>query len=118
MEWDFFARAKQHSIDPSKVCIVGNLPYYITSPIIRKFFADGNPQVPCGVIMIQKEVGDKIKTDAGKKSYLRRLLNYAYQVSYTITVPPAAFSPAPKVHSCVLAITRKDKPRDIDFASQ
>ena len=81
---------------------MGNLPYYITSPIIRKFFADGVSTIPCGVIMIQKEVGDKIKTDAHKKSYLWRLLNYAYQVEYTQTVPPSAFSPAPKVHSCVL----------------
>lgn len=118
LERDFFARAEQHHIDPSKVCIVGNLPYYITSPIIRKFFADGNPIVPCGVIMIQKEVGDKIKSDAGKKSYLRRLLNYAYHVTYTKTVPPDAFDPAPKVHSCVLSMVRKPSTRDIDFETQ
>ncbi len=118
LERDFFARAQQHDIDPSKVCIVWNLPYYITSPIIRKFFADGHPQVPCGVIMIQKEVGDKIKSDAGKKSYLRWLLNYAYHVDYTITVPPTSFDPAPKVHSCVLGITRKDRTRDVDFDTQ
>ncbi len=118
LERDFFARAKERNIDPSKVCIVWNLPYYITSPIIRKFFADGHPQVPCGVIMIQKEVGDKIKSDAGKKSYLRRLLNYAYHVDYTITVPPTSFDPAPKVHSCVLGITRKAQAREIDFDTQ
>ncbi len=68
--------------------------------------------------MIQKEVGDKIKSDAGKKSYLRRLLNYAYHVDYTITVPPTSFDPAPKVHSCVLGITRKAQSRDIDFDTQ
>lgn len=118
LERDVVAWAEQHQIDLTRVCIVGNLPYYITSPIIRKFFADGMSQVPCGVIMIQKEVGDKIKTDAHKKSYLWRLLNYAYEVQYTKTVPPDAFSPAPKVHSCVLWITRKLHARDIDFPSQ
>jgi 16S rRNA A1518/A1519 N6-dimethyltransferase RsmA/KsgA/DIM1 with predicted DNA glycosylase/AP lyase activity len=50
--------------------IVGNLPYYITSPIFRVFFGYGKPHFAGGVFMIQKEVADKIIEDAHKKSYL------------------------------------------------
>ena len=53
--------------------------------------------------MMQKEVGDKIKYDADKKSYLRWLANYAHEVLYTKTIPARAFKPAPKVQSCLLA---------------
>ncbi|HCB51141.1 TPA: hypothetical protein DEP21_00945 [Patescibacteria group bacterium] len=57
--------------------------------------------------MIQKEVADKIKSDADKKSYLRWLLNYAYEVKYLKTVPPKAFKPAPKVTSAIVGLTLK-----------
>jgi 16S rRNA A1518/A1519 N6-dimethyltransferase RsmA/KsgA/DIM1 with predicted DNA glycosylase/AP lyase activity len=96
---------------------VGNLPYYITSPILRKFFGYGEQDWAAGFFMIQKEVGDKIHTDASKKSYLRWLLNHSYDVYYTKTVPAKAFRPAPKVHSCLIALTRKAQPWPIDFAT-
>lgn len=67
--------------------------------------------------MIQKEVGDKIHTDASKKSYLRWLLNHSYDVYYAKTVPAKAFRPAPKVRSCLIALTRKAQPWPIDFAT-
>lgn len=57
--------------------------------------------------MIQKEVADKIRFDADKKSYLWWLLNYAYEVKYLKTVPPKAFKPAPKVTSAVVGLTYK-----------
>ncbi len=57
--------------------------------------------------MIQKEVGDKIKTDAKKKSYLRWLLNYRYEVEYLFTVAPESFSPPPKVKSAVVSLKAK-----------
>jgi len=57
--------------------------------------------------MIQKEVADKISEDAGKKSFLRWLLNYAHKVSYLKTVPAKAFKPAPKVTSAIVGLTGK-----------
>lgn len=57
--------------------------------------------------MVQKEVADKIKTDAEKKSYLWRLLNYQYEVTYLKTVPAKAFTPAPKVQSAVFSLVSK-----------
>lgn len=91
--------------------VVGNLPYYITSPILRKFFGYGKQDWAAGFFMMQKEVGDKIHSDAGKKSYLWRLLNHSYDVRYAKTVPAKAFRPAPRVQSCLIALTRKEHPR-------
>jgi 16S rRNA (adenine1518-N6/adenine1519-N6)-dimethyltransferase len=69
-----------------------------------------NYQLPGGVFLIQKEVGEKIMTAATKKSYLRWLLNNQYDVFYEFTVPPQAFTPPPKVDSAVVSFVRKDKP--------
>jgi 16S rRNA A1518/A1519 N6-dimethyltransferase RsmA/KsgA/DIM1 with predicted DNA glycosylase/AP lyase activity len=52
--------------------------------------------------MVQDEVLQKLRSDAGKKSYLYWILNYAYEVQYLKTVPAKAFSPAPKVKSCLI----------------
>ncbi len=57
--------------------------------------------------MIQKEVADKIKHDAEKKSFLWWLLNYHYDVLYLKTVPAKAFSPKPKVQSSIISLRRK-----------
>jgi 16S rRNA A1518/A1519 N6-dimethyltransferase RsmA/KsgA/DIM1 with predicted DNA glycosylase/AP lyase activity len=57
--------------------------------------------------MVQKEVADKIRTDAEKKSFLWRLLNYQYTVKYLKTVPAKAFSPAPKVQSAIFSLIAK-----------
>ena len=64
--------------------------------------------------MVQDEVGQKVKSDAKKKSYLRRLLNYAYDVTYLKGVPAKCFKPAPKVKSCLIQLTTKSEQPTID----
>ncbi len=66
--------------------------------------------------MMQHEVGEKIKSDTKKKSYLWRLLNYAYIVEYCKVVPAKAFKPAPKVKSCLIKLTPKTEVPAIDFS--
>ncbi len=102
-------------ISLSQTLIIGNLPYYITSPILRKFFWYGKQDYAGGFFMIQDEVGQKIQTDAKKKSYLWRLLNYAYDVRYIKTVPARCFNPPPKVKSCLIEISRKNSISSISF---
>jgi len=65
--------------------------------------------------MVQEEVGEKIRFDAKKKSYLYWLLNYGYHVEYLKTVPVKAFNPPPKVKSCVIGLKRKDEIPAIEF---
>ncbi len=93
----------------SKTLVVGNLPYYITSPILRKFFSSITPMRAGGVFLIQKEVAEKIVHDAPKKSFLRWLINYAYIVEYCFSVPPSAFTPPPKVTSAVIRVMPKSE---------
>jgi 16S rRNA A1518/A1519 N6-dimethyltransferase RsmA/KsgA/DIM1 with predicted DNA glycosylase/AP lyase activity len=66
--------------------------------------------------MIQDEVWHKIKTDADKKSFLWRLLNYAYNINYCKTVWPKSFNPAPKVKSCLVEFFQKEDIIDLSFS--
>jgi 16S rRNA A1518/A1519 N6-dimethyltransferase RsmA/KsgA/DIM1 with predicted DNA glycosylase/AP lyase activity len=91
LKWDFFNA-------------FGNLPYYITSPIFRKLtHSDNYPKMKYGIFMIQKEVWEKIKTNASKKSMLWFLLNFNYDIEYLKTVPAKDFTPPPKVDSCLVS---------------
>lgn len=90
----------------SRSIVLGNLPYYITSPIFRKMFLEN-----CflyGVFLIQHDVGIKLASSASKKNYLRWLLNNEYQIQYEFLVPPSAFSPPPKVDSCVISLVKRE----------
>ncbi len=111
LEWDL----DQFEWKKNQTFVVWNLPYYITSPILRMFFWDGKGEFAGGLFMVQDEVWQKLRFDAGKKSYLYRILNYAYQVQYLKTVPAKAFSPAPKVKSCLIWLVKKDKVPNIKF---
>ena len=102
-------------IDFSKILIVGNLPYYITSPIFRKFFGDWKCEFAGGFFMIQDEVGQKIQTIAEKKSYLWWLINYWYDVIYHKTVGAKSFNPSPKVKSCLVEFKKKERLENVDF---
>lgn len=111
LEWDL----SQFEWEKNQTFVVWNLPYYITSPILRMFFWDGKGEFAGWLFMVQDEVWQKLRFDAGKKSYLYRILNYAYEVQYLKTVPAKAFSPAPKVKSCLIWLVKKYKIPNIKF---
>ncbi len=111
LEWDL----KQFEWKKNQTFVVGNLPYYITSPILRKFFWSGKGEFAGGLFMVQDEVWQKLRFDANKKSYLYWILNYAYEVQYLKTVPAKAFSPAPKVKSCLIWLVKKKEAPNIPF---
>lgn len=94
-----------HVLVPEQTLVVGNLPYYITSPILRLFFAT-HTRFPAGVFLIQEEVAQKIRRDAPKKSYLRWMVNRTHRVRYSFTVKATSFSPPPKVVSAVINIEK------------
>ena len=72
-----------------------------------QFFGGEQPVFDIGIFMVQKEVADKVRHDASKKSFLWRMLNYYFDVHYLKTVPAKAFSPAPKVQSAIISLIRK-----------
>lgn len=116
IRWDVLdGNLKEFEWKKEQTFIVWNLPYYITSPILRKFFWSGKGEFAWWLFMVQNEVWEKLRFDAGKKSYLYRILNYAYEVQYLKTVPAKAFSPAPKVKSCLIWLIKKDNIPNISF---
>ena len=99
------------------VSVAGNLPYYITSPIIEKVLALG-PLLLNAVFLIQKEVADRIVSGPGSRDY--GFLSVSCQVlaetKYITTVPPAAFRPPPKVDSAVIQLLPRTQPLVPDVA--
>jgi len=108
---------KDKKLKTEKTLVVWNLPYYITSPILRKFFWNWECNFVWWIFMLQNEVWERIKSDANKKSYLRWLLNYGYDVTYLKMVPAKAFSPAPKVKSCLVKLEIKNSKCNIKWNS-
>ncbi len=96
------------SPDPARV--VGNLPYYITSDILLRLF-DYHRYFSIIVVMVQKEVADRLAASAGSRDYglLSATAQLYGRVEKLFTLPPGAFAPAPKVHSSVVRITIKPK---------
>jgi 16S rRNA (adenine1518-N6/adenine1519-N6)-dimethyltransferase len=90
---------------PARVRVVGNLPYYITSEILLHLF-DFHDQFDLIVIMVQREVADRIAAMPGSRDYglLSATAQLYAQVENLFTLPPGAFSPPPKVHSSVLRL--------------
>ena len=91
---------------PSKACVVGNLPYYITSPILMRLFRFAG-LIEKIVITVQREVAERIAARPGTREYgvLSAATQLYTRVEKLFTLPPGAFSPAPKVHSAVLRLT-------------
>ena len=90
--------------------LIGNLPYYITTPIIMKIL-ENNVNVRSITIMMQKEVADRIKASPGGRIYgaLSVAVQYYCEVEQVAKVPKEVFVPRPKVDSAVLRLTLREK---------
>ena len=85
------------------LAVVGNLPYYITSPILQHLFAH-EQVLSRAVVMVQREVADRMTAVPGTSEYgvLSVLCQIHAQVDLLFTLPPTAFTPPPEVHSSVV----------------
>jgi len=100
---------KRYSGGTTQYKVVANLPYYITSPVLRHFLeASLKPQLM--VIMVQKEVGEAIVAFSGKMSLLSISVQFYAKPSVVAYVPASSFHPQPKVDSMVLRLDLLDKP--------
>lgn len=97
-----------HEID--KVVILGNLPYYITTPIIMGIL-EREIKMDTMVIMMQKEVAERIVATPGGKTYgaLSIACQFFCETNYVTTVPRTVFQPQPKVDSAVLRLDKREE---------
>jgi 16S rRNA (adenine1518-N6/adenine1519-N6)-dimethyltransferase len=94
--------------------VVGNLPYYITSDILLRLLSL-HALFQRIVIMVQREVGDRIAAKPGSRDYglLSATAQLYSRVEKLFTLPPGAFAPPPKVHSTVLRLTIQPRWHDL-----
>jgi 16S rRNA (adenine1518-N6/adenine1519-N6)-dimethyltransferase len=104
-------------IKPQPVKVVGNLPYYITSDILLRLFEFSN-FFESIVIMVQKEVADRLAAEPGGSEYglLSATAQLHARIENLFTLPPGAFSPPPKVHSSVLRLRIAPRQAELDVA--
>ncbi len=98
-----------------RIAIIGNLPYYITSPILF-LLIDNRERFSEAVIMVQKEVAERLVSTPGNKAYgiLSVQVQLAATVEYMFTVPRTAFHPQPNVDSAIIRLTFDKPVPDID----
>jgi 16S rRNA (adenine1518-N6/adenine1519-N6)-dimethyltransferase len=83
--------------------VVANLPYHITSPILHRLLGE-SPRPGQLVLMVQREVAERIAAPPGRMSYLSVFVQYHARVRIAFNVPAAAFEPEPAVESAVIVV--------------
>ncbi|MFC5529991.1 16S rRNA (adenine(1518)-N(6)/adenine(1519)-N(6))-dimethyltransferase RsmA [Cohnella yongneupensis] len=95
----------------AKVSVVANLPYYVTTPIIMKLLEEQLP-IENIVVMVQKEVAERMAAKPGGKEYgsLSIAVQYYCEPELVCIVPGKAFIPPPNVDSAVIKLRRRTEP--------
>ena len=93
------------------IMVVANLPYYVTTPILLKLLNDRLP-IRGFVVMMQKEVADRITAKPGTKEYgsLSIAIQYYCSAEVAMVVPKTVFMPQPNVDSAVIRLIKHDTP--------
>jgi 16S rRNA (adenine1518-N6/adenine1519-N6)-dimethyltransferase len=108
---DILKVAPEDFLPPHKVKLVGNLPYSISTPVLFRLF-DWREHFSSLVLMMQKEVADRIASGPGTKAYgtLSVWCQVHGRISERVSVSPEAFFPKPKVRSTILKIDLYQEP--------
>lgn len=106
-----FATLLSHEA-PTTFKVIANLPYSITTPILWKLL-EHHKQIHSCVLMMQREVAERIVAGPGGKDYgaLTIGITYHAEAELIATLPPENFYPAPKVDSALLKLTMREKPK-------
>ncbi|HDG4508104.1 TPA: 16S rRNA (adenine(1518)-N(6)/adenine(1519)-N(6))-dimethyltransferase RsmA [Staphylococcus pseudintermedius] len=106
------AEAIQHHLSHcEKIMVVANLPYYITTPILLTLL-EQDLNIDGYVVMMQKEVGERLNAQVGTKAYgsLSIVAQYYTETSRVLTVPKTVFMPPPNVDSIVVKLMKRESP--------
>lgn len=112
MKTDLSALISEEFSNCTSVSIAANLPYYITTPILTRLLEDSSLHVQNIVVMVQKEVAQRLCAAPGSKAYSALSVLVAYHtVPEIVTVVPASsFAPPPKVDSAVVKLAMRSEP--------
>jgi 16S rRNA (adenine1518-N6/adenine1519-N6)-dimethyltransferase len=101
---------KNYCNEISEYKIIANLPYYITTPLLFNALERAELLSEM-VVMVQKEVGERLQASPGTKDYgaLTLMANYYAEVQYMFTVSKKLFSPEPEVDSAIVKFKKHDK---------
>lgn len=101
---------------PETVDVIGNLPYYITSDIVLRIL-ELHQNIQQAVIMVQREVADRIAASPGSRDYglLSATAQLFARTEKLFTLPPSAFSPPPQVHSTVVRLTMAPRVEELQI---
>lgn len=91
---------------PANYTVVANIPYYLTSKLIRTLLESTNPPLRT-VILVQKEVAERVAAVPGKMSLLSVASQFYATVELDMVVPARLFEPRPKVDSQILVLDRR-----------
>ena len=108
-------RLARTDFDPPPTMLVANLPYNVAVPVVLNLLAE-LPTLRGGLVMVQKEVADRLTAGPGSKVYGVPSVKLAWYAEARPAgkVPPAVFWPVPNVDSGLVAFTRRDPPADVD----
>ncbi|MCD8834985.1 16S rRNA (adenine(1518)-N(6)/adenine(1519)-N(6))-dimethyltransferase RsmA [Staphylococcus arlettae] len=109
---DIATYVHQHLAECDKIMVVANLPYYITTPILLNLMQQTLP-IDGYVVMMQKEVGERLNAQVGTKAYgsLSIVAQYYTETSKVLTVPKSVFLPPPNVDSIVVKLMKREAPQ-------
>lgn len=101
---------------PETVDIIGNLPYYVTSDIVLRILEE-HEGIGRAVIMVQREVADRISAEPGSRDYglLSATAQLFARVENLFTLPPEAFDPPPEVYSSVIRLTMAPRVSELEI---
>lgn len=105
----------EEKLDGGPIKVVANLPYYVTTPIIGKLLEE-NLNLDSIIVMVQKEVAERMVAVAGSKSYgsLSVFVNFYTNPKVVVKVPKTVFMPQPKIDSAVIKLDLKRNLPDLD----
>lgn len=111
LQVDFKQFEEEHLSDSSRIVVIANLPYYITTPIIMGLLESELP-VETMVLMMQKEVASRLEAKPSTKAYgsLSIALQYYTEVEVAFTVPRTVFMPQPNVESAIIRLDIRPEP--------
>ena len=108
-------KLRASDLDPAPTALVANLPYNVAVPVVLHLLAE-LPALRHGLVMVQKEVADRLTAAPGSKVYGVPSVKLAWYASARLAgrVPASVFWPVPNVESGLVAFTRREPPAGVD----